>query len=491
MKFKFSLSEAFRDRKFKYSGTATILVIAVVIATLIVNLLCSFIPYKIDVTSNKFYSISNKTLNVLDRLEKDIDIYFLYQAGEEDDNVMELASRYVMASNHISTRVVDPIANPGFAEQYKIDSDKASMTPSSGSVIVECKEVDKFAVLQEADLYSYNYDDEGNLTSAYFDAEQAFTSAIAAVTNEKTYNIALLTGHNEDLMPEAMLEVLNNMFFNVFDLDLKSEKQIPPETDVLVVLAPEWDITEDEKDIIMDYLDVTDTAGNAIFIMGKASVPTPNFDEIMAYYSLTLDDEIIYEEDSSLYAGGIKYALMLPYKSVSATQSAGVTQKLYLNKAKPIYSSELKKTTIRLEDVAVTSSTAWSSADIKSGTMDFEEGKDTPTVNGFVPAIAVTEYGNNEGTLYSRLFIVNCAEFMLSDQLRLNNYSNDEVFYSALLWCLDSSSAMITITPKYYVTATHTLSSGGVYAYAIVLGIVVPILILGGGLVVYLKRRHL
>ena len=50
---------------------------------------------------------------------------------------------------------------------------------------------------------------------------------------------------------------------------------------------------------------------------------------------------------------------------------------------------------------------------------------------------------------------------------------------------------MITITPKYYVTATHTLSSGGVYAYAIVLGIVVPILILGGGLVVYLKRRHL
>ena len=146
MKFKFSLSEAFRDRKFKYSGTATILVIAVVIATLIVNLLCSFIPYKIDVTSNKFNSISNKTLNVLDRLEKDIDIYFLYQAGEEDDNVMELASRYVMASNHISTRVVDPIANPGFAEQYKIDSDKASMTPSSGSVIVECKEVDKLAV---------------------------------------------------------------------------------------------------------------------------------------------------------------------------------------------------------------------------------------------------------------------------------------------------------------------------------------------------------
>ncbi len=491
MKFKFSLSEAFRDRKFKYSGTATILVICVVIATLVINLLCSFIPYKIDVTSNKFYSISNKTLNVLDRLEKDINIYFLYQAGNEDDNVMELASRYAMASNRISTRIVDPIANPGFADKYKIDDDKSSSAPSTGSVIVECKDTDKFAILSQSDLYTYNYDEEGNLTSAYFDAEQAFTSAIAAVTNEKTYNVALLTGHNENEMPEAMLKVLKNMFFNVFTLNLQTEKAIPPETDVLVILAPEFDLMEDEKKIIMDYLDVTDTAGNAIFVMGKASTSTPNFDEIMKYYSLTLDNRVIYEEDSSLYASGIKYALMLPYNSISATNTISVSQRLYLNKAKPIYSDELKKTTIKIEDVAITSSKAWASSDVKSGTMEYDKDKDTSTENGFVPAVAVTEYGNNEGNLYSRLFIMNCAEFMLSDQIMLNNYANDEVFYSALLWCLDNTTSMITITPKYYITSTHTLSSGGVYAYAAVLGIALPVAILTGGLVVYLKRRHL
>ena len=57
MKLKLSLSDAFRDRKFKYSGTATILVIAVVVATLIVNLACSMIPFRLDVTANKYFSI--------------------------------------------------------------------------------------------------------------------------------------------------------------------------------------------------------------------------------------------------------------------------------------------------------------------------------------------------------------------------------------------------------------------------------------------------
>lgn len=490
MKFKFSLSEAFRDKRFKYSGTATVLVICVVIATLVVNLLCSLIPYKIDITKNKFYSLSNKTENVLDRLDKDIDIYFLYQAGTEDDNVMELASRYAMYSNHISTKVVDPIANPGFADNYRVDEDKASSAPSSGSVIVECKELDKFSILSQNDLYSYNYDDEGNLSSIYFNAEQAFTSAIAGVTNEKTYNIAVLTGHNEDEIPETMLTELKNMFFNVFSLNLQTEKAIPAQTDVLIVLAPEFDLMEEEKKIIMDYLDVTDTAGNAIFVMGKASTPTPNFDEIMKYYSLTLDNEVIYEEDSSLYAAGTKYGLMLPYNSINATSSISVSQRLYLNKAKPIYSDELKKTTIKIEDVTITSSKAWASSANKSGTIEYDEATDTTTVNGFVPAVAVTEYGNNEGTLYSRLFVVNCANFMLEDQLMLNNYANDEVFYSALIWCLDTTS-IISLTPHYYITSTHTLSSGGLYVYAIVLGIVLPVAILGGGLAIYLKRRHL
>ena len=81
MKSKISLSQAFKDKKFKYGGMATLLVVVVVVAILVINLLCSFITYRLDVTSNKFYSISNLTTSIINRLEDDITIYMFYETG--------------------------------------------------------------------------------------------------------------------------------------------------------------------------------------------------------------------------------------------------------------------------------------------------------------------------------------------------------------------------------------------------------------------------
>ncbi len=505
MKLKLSLADAFRDRKFKYSGTATVLVIAVVVATLIVNLACSMIPFRLDVTANKYFSITDKTMSVLNRLDKDIDIYFLYQAGAEDGDVMELASRYAMASNHIKTQQIDPIANPGFVDDFLLDEDKSSTTPQSGNVIVQCKDTGKFATLTNDDFYSYTTDESsGVVTAVYFLAEQAFTSAIAAVTSEKEYNIALLTGHNEASLPTEMQTVLEKMFFNIYTVDLQVEKAIPAKTDVLVILAPEYDILQSEYDIIKEYLNVSDRAGDAIFVMGNATTPTPNFNKLMEYYNLKVynysynsddsnygkNDLVIYEEDTTKYAAGIKYSLLLPFNNTDATALAGVSQKLYLQNARPIQPGDLQKASIVLDPIVRTSKSAWASSKDKSGTWEKEPG-DLVTETGFVPMMAVTEYGNNEGTSYSRIFVVNCANFMLESQAMLNAYANDEVFYSALYWCLDAQESMVTITPKHYLTATHTLSTFGIYTYGIVLGLILPIAVLGFGLVVYLKRRHL
>ncbi len=490
---KFSISEAFRDRKFKYSGMATILVIAVVLVALTINLLCSLIPYRLDVTANKMYSISDKTMSIINRLDKDIDIYFLYQAGGEDDDVMEIASRYATASNHIRTRVVDPIANPGFVNDYLLDPDKQSTTPAAGTVIVECKELKKFQVLSSNDFYSYAYDDEDSstVTMVYFNAEQAFTSAIVAVTCVDEYNVAVLTGHNEDEFPEEMKKVLSNLFINFYDVDLQTE-EIPEQTDVLLVLTPEFDILDVEKEKILAFLDSKDTCGSALFIMGKATTPTPNFDYVMSKFGIELDNEIIYEEDTSRTAAGLKYAMLMPYNKVAATDYTGVSQRLYLEKAKPIYALELVKNSTVIQAVANTSSLAWSSSVAKSGTIDFNLETDTLAPStGFTPIVAVTDYGDAAGVKYSRVFVANCAGFMLKDQTRLNAYSNDEVFYSGLFWCLDSDSTMVTLTPKYYITSTHTLATKGLYVYAAIIGIAIPIGILILGLVIFLKRRHL
>lgn len=490
-KFSLKLTDAFRDRKFKYSGTATLLVVCVVVATLLINLFCSLIPWKLDTTANKLYSISNKTLSVLNRLEDNINIHFVYQAGTEDVYVMELISRYASASDNISTNMIDPVANPKFTEMFASDKNKSSTVPTSGSVIVESEGTGLFVVLTSQDFYSYEYEENSlAIKQTYYTGEQAVTGAIAAVTTEETYKIALLTGHNEDPIPAAMSDQLNKMFFEVYKVDLKVE-DIQSGTDVLIVLQPEWDIDDVEYAKIATFLE-TDTAGSVMFIMGKATADMKNFDKIFSNYQLELTNDVIYEEDSSKCVGGMKYNLYLDYLASDVTSKTSGNQKLFLPNAKRIIANpDLAKVTTYYTDIAVSSNKAWASSQPKSGTMDYDAATDFTSKNGFVPMMAIEDYDDSLGSSSSKLFVVNCANFMLSNEASLNSYANDEVFYSALSWCLDDDATQITITPKYYLTSTHGLSTGGVYAFGIVLGLVLPLAILGGGLAVYLKRRHL
>ena len=493
-KFSLDIANAFKDRKFKYSGTATLLVICVVIATLLVNLLFSIVPLKVDITANKIFSISDKTLSVLNRLEDNIKFNFIYQVGLEDTYVMELADRYDAASDKIETQIIDPVVNPGFKDMFAVDDNKSSTEPQTGSVVIENTTTGMFVTLTTDDFYSYSYDEEGNATQKYYDGEEAFTSAIAAVTTEMTYNVGVLTGHNENSVPEAMKTVMDRMFFNVYDVDLMTDKEIPAGTDVLLILAPEWDITAPEKDTILEYLDPKDTAGSVIFVAGKAKGDTPNLDELLEHYCVSLEDKIIYEENTKNTTADVKYSLMLPYERNDITGSTTVSQKLLFNEAKPIFTyPELSRVSTLYFDLALTSDQAWASDNPKSGTLEFDPDTDLKLDKNaaFVPALGVMELSDSVGTKVSNLIIFNCEYFLLEDQGSLNAYANDEVFYSALYWCIGDSNAKVNLTSKYFITATHELSTFGIYVYGVIFGIVIPVAILGCGLVVYLKRRHL
>ena len=54
----------------------TIVFIAVL---LVVNLLVEQLPVKFDLTRNKLFSLSEQTLDILEKLDRDINIYGLYE----------------------------------------------------------------------------------------------------------------------------------------------------------------------------------------------------------------------------------------------------------------------------------------------------------------------------------------------------------------------------------------------------------------------------
>ena len=103
-------------------GSYSLVISAVVLALLIVvNLFVSALPTnltKYDISSTKLYSITSNTKVVVNALEEDVTIYWIVQAGQEDDVIENLLGKYESLSDHITVVKRNPDVYPTFAEQY-------------------------------------------------------------------------------------------------------------------------------------------------------------------------------------------------------------------------------------------------------------------------------------------------------------------------------------------------------------------------------------
>lgn len=103
-------------------GSYSLVISAVVLALLIVvNLFVSALPTnltKYDISSTKLYSITSNTKVVVNALEEDVTIYWIVQAGQEDDVIENLLGKCESLSDHITVVKRNPDVYPTFAEQY-------------------------------------------------------------------------------------------------------------------------------------------------------------------------------------------------------------------------------------------------------------------------------------------------------------------------------------------------------------------------------------
>jgi ABC-2 type transport system permease protein len=93
---RLKILNSFKDKKFKYGGYATLLTAFVLAILIIVNLVVGQIPFKIDLTENRLFSLSDQTDTILKNLDQEIQIIGLYKTGSEDkvfDEILQVIRR--------------------------------------------------------------------------------------------------------------------------------------------------------------------------------------------------------------------------------------------------------------------------------------------------------------------------------------------------------------------------------------------------------------
>ena len=285
-------------------GGYALAISAVALALLIaVNLLAAALPTnltKYDISAAKLYSITANTKVVVNALDQDVTIYWVVQAGEEDEIIENLLSKYEALSGHIRVVKRNPDVYPTFAEAYT-DED----VPNN-SLVVECGDRSRFIsyndiYVSDADLYSYSY-------ATSFDGEGAITSAIDYVTTEQLPQLYVLEGHGEAELPATLADQIEKENYEQQTLSLLTVDAVPEDASCVLVYAPATDLSEEEADMLRDYVQ---GGGKLMVAAGTTENGSlPNLMSLLADYGVTAAEGIVVESEREAYAFGMPYVLL-------------------------------------------------------------------------------------------------------------------------------------------------------------------------------------
>lgn len=305
-------------------GSYSLMMTGIVLALLIVaNIFVSALPSavtKYDISSAKLYSVTSNTKVVVNALKQDVTIYWVVQAGEEDDVIENLLSKYDSLSEHISVVKKNPDVFPNFAKQYTDE------TVQNNSLIVECGERSRFIsysdiYVQETDMYSYSQ-------STSFDGEGTITSAIDYVVSEELPQVYVLEGHGEKELPASFSGQMEKENMETNTLSLLNVDSVPEEADCIIIYAPSSDISEKEKELLADYVE----DGGKLFVMAG---PTED-DSLDQLYGLLADYGVEKKEGIVVEGDREHYAFQAPYVLLPEMTDSEITNSLIEEKYYPI-----------------------------------------------------------------------------------------------------------------------------------------------------------
>ena len=296
-------------------GSYSLIITAIVLALLIVvNIFASALPSTLtqyDISASQLYSITSNTKAVVNALTKDVTIYWIVQADEEDKVIENLLDKYDSLSDHIEVVKKNPDVYPTFAQQYTDE------TVENNSLVVESG--DRYRFIGYDDIYLYEMDMTSYSYNASFDGEGAITSAIDYVVSEELPQVYVLEGHGEAELPETFSDQIEKENMELHTFSLLTEDAVPEDADCVMIYSPATDISQEEKDMLADYA----ANGGKLLVMAGPTEEDDleNLYSLLADYGVTANEGIVIEGDREHYAFQSPFALMPDMASSDITDS--------------------------------------------------------------------------------------------------------------------------------------------------------------------------
>ena len=474
----------FKEKRAKWlrQTSLTVLLILIIVAACVgINIGVEEINLAdFDFTQDKIYTLSDMSKQIAKSIDKDVEILLINMSDYED-----FAKKYNSENKRITVEVIDDVtARTDLTDEYGITAD-------SYVIIVRSGEKDK--VLSSYDLYTIDYS-----TYEYKDiTEEALTNAIIDVTTDEKPIIYNLTGHNKyssDYLYYFSAD-LEDEAYEFEDLNLLTTGSVPEDCSVLMITTLAEDITEAERDAIIDYIQ---NGGKLILFADPNSTgkEMPNFQEVLDEYGISISEGVMLEQDSDRMLYSTPSAILVtvsPNTSVTSATNMNINACFMTAGRIDIADSDkLEELGVEVETLATTGENSFYRTDysISSSSMtDSDEEAGNATVGALLKK-TIDDDTTSELIVYSNNIFITNLQIAISSQYysyALDFYNNEDLAINSIAY-LTGREDMITIR-KNIEESTYTVTEE---QNTIILSIIftIPAVIIIIGIVVWQVRRR-
>lgn len=477
-----------------YSAGLTALVLAILI---VVNLLVGSLPTNarmIDMTSNSLFEVGDTTRTAMSELDRDVTITIVAQPDTLDTRIQRLVDEYASMSSHISVETVDPVLHP---------ADAQALDAEDGTVVVSCEETGETRNILFGEIITHTYSMYSyEPVEDSFDGEGQLTSAIVNVSSPTDHVIYLTEGHGESSLGSTIQDALTKANLQTETVNLVVDGGIPDDCSLLIVNAPQKDLDATETQAIQDFMDA---GGHVMILLGQTETEQPNLDALLSAYGMQRQTGYIadteryyssaYDIFPELYAGTVvsqdltSDALILIYNAVGMVKTDPANENVTLSTVMQTSSNGYLVTQdsqtqgqYLLGAVATQEVTDEAAAD--TGEDDPQAKTETTEDTG-----ETGEDTAEQATETKTATLCVLPATLIDDSIlgQFSNLSNQDLFMGAVTSNFDDISN-ISIPAKSLTTSYNLITGAG--AWGMLFIAVIPLAVLGGGLVHWLRRRR-
>lgn len=459
-----------------------------------------------DFSRDRKYELSTQTKNLLKNLPKPVQaIVFFSSAAEIAPDVNSLLKEYEYASDKkFKMEIVDPYRNLSRAQDLQA---KYKFGANENIVILDIDGKSKF--VNAADMADFEMPDQMAQMMGQqqprlkgFKGEQAITSALLELSEDKPSKLYFVSGHGEPELNSQDLKVfaesLKRQNIQIASLNLLNVDSIPEDARGLIICGPKYDYTELEMKRINDFWEkkgrlfvllnpFAKTEHLAAFLATQGVVPQD--DRILRTGTFLKMDDQGKPQLTSGVIGDPVFDIVDSHTKITKDLE-GVSKKL-LGPTQSLEVDKAREAVAKLHIIPVMKSGEgfWGETDLASGEekVFFDPKKD---LMGPLNIGVAVEKGGVDGVKMdnSRLFAVGNAEMLGNNAYRTSEGFTIDLTVNVLNWLLDREEK-IGIPPKEKKNVTISLSEKQLGNLAMAVMLLLPGIVAFFGVINWLQRR--